>query len=120
MIKQSKYFDMKTTGSVHTLTIAEAFPEDEGEYMVTAKNSAGEVSCTATLNVRIVFTHNNYYKCDCRMLTQAMISGLLSVYIIIIKFTVVLQCCIYNPYGFCLVQINHINLENCRQFKLNS
>ena len=51
MIKQSKYFDMKTKGDEHTLTIAEAFPEDEGEYMITAKNSAGEVSCTATLHV---------------------------------------------------------------------
>ena len=52
MIKQSKYFDMKSSGDKHTLTIAEAFPEDEGEYMITAKNSAGEVSCTATLHVR--------------------------------------------------------------------
>lgn len=51
LIKQSKYFNMQTKDDVHTLTIAEAFPEDQGEYMVTAKNSAGEVTTSATLTV---------------------------------------------------------------------
>ena len=53
MIKQSKYFDMKHEGDTYTLTIAEAFPEDEGEYVVTAKNSAGEVSTGAPLAVSL-------------------------------------------------------------------
>lgn len=51
MIKQSKYFDMQTKDDVHTLTIAEAFPEDQGEYMVSAKNSAGEITTAALLTV---------------------------------------------------------------------
>lgn len=54
MIKQSKYFDMQTSDDVHTLTIAEAFPEDQGEYVVTAKNSAGQVTTTARLTVSVV------------------------------------------------------------------
>lgn len=52
MIRQSKYFDMKVKDDVYTLTVAEAFPEDQGEYTVTAKNTAGEVTTTATLTVR--------------------------------------------------------------------
>ena len=58
MIKQSKYFDMKTTQDVHTLTIAEVFPEDEGYYMVTGQNTAGEVSSTARLDVCIVIGYS--------------------------------------------------------------
>ena len=49
---------MKTTQDVHTLTIAEVFPEDEGYYMVTGQNTAGEVSSTARLDVCIVIGYS--------------------------------------------------------------
>ena len=32
LIKQSKYFNMQSIGDKHTLSILEAFPEDEGQY----------------------------------------------------------------------------------------
>lgn len=34
-----------------SLVIAEAFPEDSGEYTVKAVNAVGEVSCSAVLTV---------------------------------------------------------------------
>lgn len=50
-IKPSKYFQMSSVNGVHILTIAGAFPEDEGIYKCTARNQAGEVTCIAHLKV---------------------------------------------------------------------
>ena len=51
-VKPSKYFKMTSHQGQHTLSITEAFPEDEGPYRCTAVSPAGEVSTTATLKVR--------------------------------------------------------------------
>jgi titin len=55
-IKQSKYFDMKTVDNTHTLTILEAFPEDEGEYKCVVTNPAGSTSSTAYLKIERKFS----------------------------------------------------------------
>lgn len=51
MIKQSKYFNMQSNGTVQCLNILEAFPEDEGVYRCSAKNPAGTASTTAHLKI---------------------------------------------------------------------
>lgn len=51
-IKQSKYFNMQTSGSRHTLNILEAFPEDEGQYKCVVKNPAGQVTTAAFLKIQ--------------------------------------------------------------------
>jgi titin len=51
IIKPSKYFQMNKERDYYTLKISEAFPEDEGTYKCVLKNSAGESTTTAKLNV---------------------------------------------------------------------
>ena len=51
VIKPSKYFQMLSRDGVHQLTIAGAFPEDDGQYKCVARNQAGEVTCIAHLKV---------------------------------------------------------------------
>lgn len=48
-----------TPTGVHTLTIAEAFPEDEGKYKCIAVNAAGEAPTTAQLKVICKKLKNN-------------------------------------------------------------
>ncbi|XP_070569690.1 myosin light chain kinase, smooth muscle-like isoform X2 [Ptychodera flava] len=50
-IKESKYFHMTYDGLIARLVIAEAFAEDEGEYMCKAINSVGSVESYAELFV---------------------------------------------------------------------
>ncbi|KAK6166183.1 hypothetical protein SNE40_022941 [Patella caerulea] len=50
-IKPSRYFQLKFEHSVASLTISEAFSEDEGEYVVTASNSAGISQSTCQLTI---------------------------------------------------------------------
>jgi len=52
LIKQSKYFDMVSSGDRHTLSILEAFPEDEGQYKCVVKNPAGQVTTAAFLKIQ--------------------------------------------------------------------
>lgn len=56
VIKPSKYFQMFSKDGVHQLTIAGAFPEDDGTYKCTARNQAGEVTCIAHLKVTREYT----------------------------------------------------------------
>jgi len=51
LIKQSKYFNMQSNQTTHSLSILEAFPEDEGVYKCTVKNPAGQVSTSAFLKI---------------------------------------------------------------------
>lgn len=51
IIKQSKYFNMETTGDKHILNILEAFPEDEGLYKCAVTNPAGKTSTSAYLKI---------------------------------------------------------------------
>ncbi|ELT91005.1 hypothetical protein CAPTEDRAFT_109743 [Capitella teleta] len=51
VIKPSKYFQMHSQNGIHQLTIAGAFPEDDGTYKCIARNQAGEVTCIAHLKV---------------------------------------------------------------------
>ena len=41
--QESKYFHMSYEGGVASLAIAEVYPEDEGEYICRASNTAGSV-----------------------------------------------------------------------------
>lgn len=50
-IKPSRYFRIAIDGDVCSLTIAEAFPEDEGEYTCQVTNRAGTVTTAANLSV---------------------------------------------------------------------
>ena len=50
-IKPSRYFRIAIEGDVCSLTIAEAFPEDEGEYSCQVTNRAGTVTTAASLSV---------------------------------------------------------------------
>ncbi|XP_064598292.1 titin-like isoform X2 [Liolophura sinensis] len=50
-IKESKYFRMSYEDNIAHLLIAEAYPEDEGEYTCTAENVAGSASCSCDLYV---------------------------------------------------------------------
>ncbi|XP_077997324.1 muscle M-line assembly protein unc-89-like [Glandiceps talaboti] len=54
-IKESKYFHMTYDGVIARLTIAEAFPEDEGEYMCRATNTVAAVESFAELIVKEEF-----------------------------------------------------------------
>merc|ERR1739838_951024 len=49
IIKKSKYFDIRRKGCVFTLTIVEAFVEDEGEYRCVVKNGGGEAEAKCQL-----------------------------------------------------------------------
>ena len=49
--QESKYFHMTYESDVATLKIAETYPEDEGDYMCKAVNSAGVVSSTCDVVV---------------------------------------------------------------------
>lgn len=51
IIKPSKYFQMTKEREYFTLKISEAFPEDEGTYKCVLKNTAGESTTSAKLNV---------------------------------------------------------------------
>lgn len=50
---------MKTVENTHTLTILEAFPEDEGEYKCVVTNPAGSTSTAAYLKIerKLFLTH---------------------------------------------------------------
>lgn len=50
-IKQSEFFRMSQFDDSCQLEISRVYPEDEGEYSCVATNSAGTVSCTATLTL---------------------------------------------------------------------
>uniref|UniRef100_A0A8C5E3A4 Ig-like domain-containing protein n=1 Tax=Gouania willdenowi TaxID=441366 RepID=A0A8C5E3A4_GOUWI len=51
-IQSSADFRILQDGELHSLLIAEAFPEDSGSYSVTATNSSGRATCTAELLVQ--------------------------------------------------------------------
>lgn len=51
IIKPSKFFQMTYEKNVARLVIAEAFAEDEGEYVCLAKNAAGSCDCYCSLFV---------------------------------------------------------------------
>lgn len=50
-VKQSDFFRMSQFGDTCQLEIAKVYPEDEGQYSCVARNSAGMVSCSATLKL---------------------------------------------------------------------
>nr|XP_046259560.1 titin-like isoform X2 [Scatophagus argus] len=52
-IRQSDIFRMSHCGETCQLEISRVLPEHEGEYSCVATNSAGMVSCAATLNVDV-------------------------------------------------------------------
>lgn len=51
-IQSSTDFRIIQEGDLHSLLIAEAFPEDSGTYSVTASSSSGRATCTAELLVQ--------------------------------------------------------------------
>ena len=51
LIKQSKFFQMESAQNVQTLSILEAFIEDEGLYKCVVTNPAGHTSTSASLKV---------------------------------------------------------------------
>lgn len=51
-IKPSRYFRTGIDGDTCSLTIAEAFPEDEGEYTCQVSNQAGSATTAARLTVK--------------------------------------------------------------------
>lgn len=51
-IQSSNDFRILQEGDLHSLLIAEAFPEDSGTYSVTATNSSGRATSTAELLVQ--------------------------------------------------------------------
>lgn len=51
-IQSSADFRILQEGDLHSLLIAEAFPEDSGVYSVTASSSSGRATCTAELLVQ--------------------------------------------------------------------
>lgn len=51
-IQSSADFRIVQEGDLHSLLIAEAFPEDSGTYSVTATNSSGRATSTAELLVQ--------------------------------------------------------------------
>ena len=62
VIKPSKYFQMYSSNGTYTLTLAGAFPEDEGIYKCTARNQAGEVTCIAHLKVNCKQSFHNLFQ----------------------------------------------------------
>lgn len=50
-VKQSRFFQIKAEKDLYSLTITEAFPEDEGVYRCTASTPAGSASTEANLHV---------------------------------------------------------------------
>jgi hypothetical protein len=55
MVTSSEVIDLRYKGGIASLTIAEVFPEDEGEYVCTATNSIGTVSTTCKLTINCRF-----------------------------------------------------------------
>lgn len=51
-IQSSADFRILQEGDLHSLLIAEAFPEDSGMYSVTASSSSGRATCSADLLVQ--------------------------------------------------------------------
>lgn len=51
-IQSSADFSLLQEGDLHSLLIAEAFPEDSGMYSVTASSSSGRATCSAELLVQ--------------------------------------------------------------------
>lgn len=51
IFQESKYFRMSYEDNIARLLIAEAYPEDEGEYTCTAENVAGSASCSCDLYI---------------------------------------------------------------------
>lgn len=51
-IQSSADFRILQEGDLHSLLIAEAFPEDSGMYSVTATSSSGRATCSAELLVQ--------------------------------------------------------------------
>lgn len=51
-IQSSADFRILQEDDLHSLLIAEAFPEDSGAYSVTASSSSGRATCTAELLVQ--------------------------------------------------------------------
>ena len=43
---------LESDGNIHKLVLMDVLPEDEGDYMVTATNEVGKVSCTGKLSVQ--------------------------------------------------------------------
>lgn len=50
-VKQSRFFQIKAEKDMYSLTITEAFPEDEGVYRCTANTPAGSASTETTLRI---------------------------------------------------------------------
>lgn len=51
IVSSSSVIDLRYKNGVATLTIAEVFPEDDGEYVCTATNSIGTVSTSCKLSI---------------------------------------------------------------------
>lgn len=51
IVTSSDVVDLRYKNGVASLTIAEVFPEDDGEYVCTATNSIGTVSTTCKLTI---------------------------------------------------------------------
>lgn len=52
IVTSSDVVDLRYRGGIASLTIAEVFPEDEGEYVCTATNSIGTVTTTCKLTIK--------------------------------------------------------------------
>ena len=64
VVTSSDVVDLRYRNGVASLTIAEVFPEDEGEYVCTATNSIGTVSttCNLTINRKYSVLRHSYYR----------------------------------------------------------
>lgn len=62
-IQSSTDFQILQDGDLHSLLIAEAFPEDSGSYSVTAINSSGRATSTAELLVQGEHHQNCLFYC---------------------------------------------------------
>lgn len=56
IVSSSDVVDLRYKNGVASLTIAEVFPEDEGEYVCTATNSIGTISTSCKLTINREFT----------------------------------------------------------------
>lgn len=73
-IQSSADFRILQEGDLHSLLIAEAFPEDSGAYSVTASSSSGRATCTAELLVQgeqepvVLLSTQDLYEADTKLL----------------------------------------------------
>lgn len=63
-IRQSDVYKMSHYGDIYQLDISRVSPSHEAEYSCVATNSAGMVTCTATLNLDGEYLGLSEYKGD--------------------------------------------------------